>query len=226
MTRDGYSAAAPPENVLKESASICVHLRLPSFALPPPFVSRESEIQVRIGEMLRPLPIVEHWDCHNCGDCCRNNIIRLDADDLARLKEQRWDEHPDFCGVRVIVSHGLVDETYALAQQADGACVFLTAEGRCRIHELHGYDAKPRICKTFPLQIVPMENGAILTTRRSCPSAATRTRAAGRGASGDRREGSSRRRSSGRRSTSAADSRWAARPIGPMFAAWRARSSG
>lgn len=122
--------------------------------------------------MLRTLPIIEHWDCHNCGDCCRGNIIRLDADDLARLKEQRWREHPDYRGRRVIVSYGLIDKTYALAQQPDGACVFLTAEGRCRIHEVHGYDAKPRICKTFPLQIVPMENGAILTTRRSCPSAA------------------------------------------------------
>jgi lysine-N-methylase len=122
--------------------------------------------------VLRTLPIIEHWDCHNCGDCCRGNIIRLDADDLARLKEQRWEEHPDYRGRRVIVSYGLIDKTYALAQQPDGACIFLTPEGRCRIHEVHGYDAKPRICKTFPLQIVPMENGAILTTRRSCPSAA------------------------------------------------------
>lgn len=123
--------------------------------------------------MLRPLPIVEHWDCHNCGDCCQNNIVRLDADDLARLKEQRWDEQPDFRGVRVIAGNGLVGRTYTLAQQADGACVFLTAEGRCRIHELHGFDAKPKICRTFPLQIVPVENGAVLTTRRSCPSAAS-----------------------------------------------------
>jgi lysine-N-methylase len=122
--------------------------------------------------MLRILPIIEQWDCHNCGNCCRGNIIRLDADDLARVKAQRWEDHPDYRGVRVIASHGLVNKTYTLAQQSDGACIFLTPEGRCRIHEIHGYDAKPRICKTFPLQIVPMENGAILTTRRSCPSAA------------------------------------------------------
>jgi lysine-N-methylase len=122
--------------------------------------------------MLRPLPIIEHWDCHNCGDCCRNNIVRLDAEDLARLKEQRWSEHPDFRGVRVIAGLGILGRTYTLAQQGNGACVFLTAEGRCRIHELHGYDAKPKICRTFPLQIVPLDGGAILTTRRSCPSAA------------------------------------------------------
>ncbi len=122
--------------------------------------------------MLRLLPIVEHWDCHNCGDCCRNNIIRLDEEDLARLAAQRWDQQPEFRGKRVVVSHGLANKTHTLAQQPDGACIFLNAAGRCRVHELHGYDAKPRICRTFPLQIVPLEKDALLVARRSCPSAA------------------------------------------------------
>jgi lysine-N-methylase len=122
--------------------------------------------------LLRTLPIIEHWDCHNCGICCYGNIIRLDDDDLARLKAQRWDEHPEYRGKRTIARHGLFKKTYTLVQRPDGGCVFLTPQGRCRIHEVHGYDAKPRICKTFPLQIVPIENGALLTTRRSCPSAA------------------------------------------------------
>src|SRR4030081_3901238 len=89
---------------------------------------------------LHPLPILERWDCHNCGDCCRGNIIRLDEDDLARIKAQRWEDDPKYRGVRVIVRHGLIDKTYTLAQQVDGACIFLTAEGRCRVHEIHGYE--------------------------------------------------------------------------------------
>ncbi len=121
---------------------------------------------------LRTLPIIEHWDCHNCGICCYGNIIRLDEDDLSRLKAQRWDEHPEYRGKRTIAGHGLFKKTYTLVQRPDGGCLFLTPQGRCRIHEVHGYEAKPRICKTFPLQIVPIENGAVLTTRRSCPSAA------------------------------------------------------
>jgi lysine-N-methylase len=121
---------------------------------------------------LRTLPIIEHWDCHNCGICCYGNIIRLDDDDRARLKAQRWEDDPDYRGKRTIARHGLLKKSYTLVQRRDGGCIFLTAQGRCRIHEVHGYDAKPRICKTFPLQIVPVENGALLTTRRSCPSAA------------------------------------------------------
>jgi lysine-N-methylase len=135
--------------------------------------NRQSKIQnPRIAMPLRTLPILEQWDCHNCGVCCYGNIIRLDDDDLARIKAQRWEDDPDYRGVRTVVSHGLVNKTYTLVQRPDGGCVFLTPQGRCRIHEVHGYDAKPRICKTFPLQVVPVENSAILTTRRSCPSAA------------------------------------------------------
>jgi hypothetical protein len=58
------------------------------------------------------------------------------------------------------------------AKRPDGSCVFLTAEGRCRIHELHGEEAKPRICRLFPLQLVALDDVALLTMRRSCPSAA------------------------------------------------------
>jgi lysine-N-methylase len=45
-------------------------------------------------------------------------------------------------------------------------------DGLCRIHKELGFDAKPLICRTFPLQIVPREKDAYLTIRRACPSAA------------------------------------------------------
>ena len=73
---------------------------------------------------LRTLPILEQWDCHNCGDFFVGNIIRLDADDLARLREQRWDEHPEYRGVRTIASHGVLHKTHTLVQRPDGGCIF------------------------------------------------------------------------------------------------------
>lgn len=121
---------------------------------------------------IRTLPILEHWDCQQCGQCCRGSIVRLDDGDLARLREQHWDEHPDFRGVRTVASHGLLSKTHTLAQRSDGSCVFLSAEGRCRIHELHGAAGKPHVCRLFPLQLVPLDNVALLTMRRACPSAA------------------------------------------------------
>ena len=122
--------------------------------------------------MLQPLPIVERWDCHQCGLCCRRTAIPLDAEDLARIRAQRWDEQADFRGVRTVVKHGVIRPTYRLAKQADGACVFLTTAGRCRVHELHGPEGKPRVCQLFPLQPVTIEGKTLVTLRRSCPSAA------------------------------------------------------
>ena len=47
---------------------------------------------------LVPLPILEKWDCHTCGVCCKGHTILLDADDLARLTSQGWETRPEFAG--------------------------------------------------------------------------------------------------------------------------------
>ena len=121
---------------------------------------------------IRTLPIVEQWDCHACGTCCHGTIIPLDADELARIRQQRWDEHLDYRGVRIVERNGLWGKRYRVAHRGDGSCVFLTSAGRCLIHQEHGEEAKPLICRMFPFQLVPLENFAYLTLRRHCPSAA------------------------------------------------------
>ena len=121
---------------------------------------------------LRTLPILEQWDCHGCTACCRETTIQLTPDDLARLHEQRWDQHPEYRGVRTVRRATWFAGQPVLAHQPDGSCVFLTAAGRCRIHELHGPDAKPFMCRQFPLQIVTTDQSAFATVVRSCPSAA------------------------------------------------------
>ena len=120
---------------------------------------------------IRTLPIVQQWDCHACGLCCHGTIIPLDAEELARLRQQAWQRHPDCQGVRLTERNGLWGGR-RLAHRKDGACVFLTSEGRCLIHQEHGEAAKPLICRTFPFQLVPLEDFAYLTLRRYCPSAA------------------------------------------------------
>lgn len=121
---------------------------------------------------LRILPIVEHWDCQGCGKCCRGSVIPLDEADRQRLKEQKWEDQPGFHDQAVMVRRGWLRPEYELVRQDDGSCIFLTSAGRCRIHELHGEAAKPLVCRLYPLQIVPLETKALLTVRRSCPSAA------------------------------------------------------
>lgn len=121
---------------------------------------------------LKPLPMIERWDCHQCGVCCRGSIVPLSADDLAKLDAQKWHEHPDFRGTSVTVSESWLGREQRLAHRPDGSCVFLLPDGLCRIHKELGFDAKPLVCRMFPLQVVPRDGVAIVTIRRACPSAA------------------------------------------------------
>ena len=121
---------------------------------------------------LKPLPTVERWDCHQCGVCCRGSIVPLSDEDLARLKAQKWEEHPDLAGTATVTRDSWLGREYRLAHRDDGSCVFLLPDGLCRIHKELGFDAKPLICRMFPLQVVPRDGVAILTIRRACPSAA------------------------------------------------------
>jgi lysine-N-methylase len=50
--------------------------------------------------------------------------------------------------------------------------VFLMDDHRCRIHAMHGADAKPWPCRMFPFQPLPAGGEIRVTMRRSCPSAA------------------------------------------------------
>ncbi|HUS39411.1 MAG: YkgJ family cysteine cluster protein [Pirellulales bacterium] len=121
---------------------------------------------------IRTLPVIERWDCHSCGNCCRGSIIPLDEDDLAKLRDQDWESHPDFRSLNIIERTGVLSGSFQLARRDDGSCVFLTEEGMCRIHQDHGEQAKPLVCRMFPFQAVPLGDFAYLTTRRICPSAA------------------------------------------------------
>jgi lysine-N-methylase len=116
--------------------------------------------------------VVERWDCHGCGLCCRAVIVPLSDEDVARLRSQHWDQHPDYRRVRIMVRQGLWKPRYRLALNKQNECVFLTPERRCRIHELYGEAEKPLLCRMFPFQLVPLEKFAHVTLRRHCPSAA------------------------------------------------------
>ncbi len=56
--------------------------------------------------------------------------------------------------------------------RADGSCVFLSEQGRCRIHERFGYQAKPLPCRLFPFVLIPVADHWRVGVRFACPSAA------------------------------------------------------
>lgn len=60
---------------------------------------------------------------------------------------------------------------FRLGHHDDGACVFLDASGRCRIHAKFGEDAKPLACRLYPLVIHPAGKKLVVGLRFDCPSA-------------------------------------------------------
>ena len=114
-------------------------------------------------------PSLQNWSCHGCSKCCRGGLlITVDAADRQRIRDQKWTKVDGVDPDVMLVPHG---HGFRLGHQADGACVFLTAEGRCRIHARFGEPAKPLACRLYPLTFHPAGPRIAVGVRFDCPSA-------------------------------------------------------
>lgn len=113
------------------------------------------------------LPLIQKWDCHGCASCCRDYRVHLDDEEHARIASQDWATDPELAGLSLI---GRDRQGYHLGQRADGSCVFLSAQGRCRIHERYGSAAKPFACRLYPFVLIPGGEHWSVGLRFSCPS--------------------------------------------------------
>jgi lysine-N-methylase len=123
---------------------------------------------------IRHLPIVQNWDCHASGACCRQGyIVSLTEEERKRIEAQGWDRDRDLGGAAPFTRSGPPwRRRWQLGEQADGSCVFLSENGRCRIHERFGYEAKPLACRLFPFVLLPAGTEWRISLRYACPSAA------------------------------------------------------
>jgi lysine-N-methylase len=122
---------------------------------------------------LRHLPVLQNWDCHVCGTCCKEYLVQVTDEERRRIEAQGWEREPDFAGLHLFKRHGPPwARRYTLNHRADGSCVFLRENGRCRIHERFGYETKPLACRLFPFVLVPVADHWRVGLRFACPSAA------------------------------------------------------
>lgn len=134
---------------------------------------RRSKPRVR-QESRQVLPIdvpqFQNWNCHNCTFCCRDNMsVEVSLEEKQRIEGQGWSSADGVDPDRIFVA---TDTGSRLGHQADGACVFLNASGRCRIHERFGEVAKPLPCRLFPFAIHPAGDRLTVSLRFGCPSVA------------------------------------------------------
>jgi lysine-N-methylase len=122
---------------------------------------------------VRHLPVLQNWDCQGCTDCCREYRVYLSDEDRRRLAEQDWEQEPEAAGRQWEVQEGPGRfARYHLKQRADGRCLFLSDQGRCRIHERFGAAAKPFACRLYPFILVPAGDHWRVSLRYACPAAA------------------------------------------------------
>lgn len=125
-----------------------------------------------MGLPLFHLPIVQAWDCQATGTCCKEYRIPLTEEERRRIEAQGWNADKDLGGYAPFRLAGWPRRRTFLNRRPDGSCVFLSAEGRCRIHERHGYETKPLACRLFPFVLVPVADHWRISLRFACPSAA------------------------------------------------------
>jgi lysine-N-methylase len=115
--------------------------------------------------------IQQNWSCRSCGGCCRMHEIIVTDAERQRILDQKWtqgDGAPPGMGAFARAGRG----RYRLANRADGACVFLNDQNRCRIHAKFGEAAKPLACRIYPFAFHPAGKKVAISLRYSCPTVA------------------------------------------------------
>ncbi|HEY1377602.1 MAG TPA: YkgJ family cysteine cluster protein [Gemmataceae bacterium] len=121
---------------------------------------------------VRNLPVIQNWDCHGCGECCREYEVHVTEAERQRILAQGWEDDPAVGGTPLFVRTGpWWRRRWRLnTRPGDDACVFLNEQGRCRIHAKFGGPAKPLACQVYPFTLNPAGDHWRVGIRFACPS--------------------------------------------------------
>jgi Fe-S-cluster containining protein len=119
----------------------------------------------------------QRFSCAQCGRCCRRwDVLITDAEreTYVRRGAARWFRETD------AGSEGTDRDPFEpvagwrgyhrIRARADGACGFLSAENRCRLHEQLGETSKPLTCRMFPFKFHPVHASVVVTASFGCPT--------------------------------------------------------
>jgi len=106
------------------------------------------------------MPELRHA-CTSCGGSCSGVRVRV----LDVERANAIEAYAEAFAIEQPFDNG------ALRQTEEGRCVFLNAQNLCRIHARYGADAKPLICRQYPIVGVRTESGARRGIDPGCYSA-------------------------------------------------------
>ena len=55
------------------------------------------------------LPVLQNWDCHVCGTCCKEYQVTISDEERRRIEAQGWDTQADLGGRAPFTRHGPPD---------------------------------------------------------------------------------------------------------------------
>ena len=128
---------------------------------------------INMASLRLDLPVLQNWDCHNCGGCCKQHLIEITDAERDRIVTQGWtaaDGIPEGQPIFEKMNGFFGRPQWRLAHRADGGCVFLDERGLCRIHAKFGEPAKPLACRIYPYAFHPAGKSVAVSLRFSCPS--------------------------------------------------------
>lgn len=89
---------------------------------------------------------VSAFRCRRCGACCRiEGFVRLTDADVGAMAAHLGVGEDDFIGRFADIAADR--RSLVLKDRADGACVMLGDDNRCRV-----YPVRPKMCRTFPYE--------------------------------------------------------------------------
>jgi Fe-S-cluster containining protein len=135
----------------------------------------------------------DRFACRSCTACCRSYAIPVGPEEWARILRHDWAREGARFSATLGATLGAGDgggtpatgaldgarrdpgarpearvdaarPLRPLPRREDGACVFLDDDGLCLVQKRLGPEAKPDLCRMFPLALVRAEDGALDAT--------------------------------------------------------------
>ncbi len=127
-----------------------------------------------MSDKLHAPPFV-NYDCQTCGWCCRQYDISFSREDYERLSKHDWGAlEPALSGKEWCepLRGAGPRAAFRLRYSPEGACLFLSPDGRCRMHTHVGELGKALGCCMFPFSFVATPSGVYVGCRFSCRAVA------------------------------------------------------
>jgi Fe-S-cluster containining protein len=111
-----------------------------------------------------------HFSCVGCGDCCNNNwAVGMENDEYQLIVNSPCYEKLKEYFLGDIIEPGPLEGTFFVSK-IDSRCPFLNEENQCLIQGEIGYQAKPVVCRKFPVRIILMGKRVFISVSYMCPS--------------------------------------------------------